>query len=143
VEKFSFPAWMSSLQTHDVCTNFSTSTFQRVRNKLIAEEPRVEQLKSRLKELFRFPQDSKNLSDEVLAVVKEYQRWAATTHAHPKSLQQRRNEAWRNTLMDILLIISYWWWVVNILSCRRNGRLVTFPLCYCQLGCQSHRSSQP
>ncbi|KAK7142587.1 hypothetical protein R3I94_012063 [Phoxinus phoxinus] len=45
----------------------------RVRNKLTAEEPGVEQLKSRLKELFRFPQDSKNLSDEVLAVVKEYQ----------------------------------------------------------------------
>lgn len=69
---------MSSLQTPYVCTNFidlfSTSTLQGVRNKLIAEEPRVEQLKSRLKELFRFPQDSKNLSDEVLAVVKEYQR---------------------------------------------------------------------
>lgn len=66
------------IKTHDVCTNFidlfSTSTLQGVRNKLIAEEPRVEQLKSRLKELFRFPQDSKNVSDEVLAVVKEYQR---------------------------------------------------------------------
>ncbi|XP_052009821.1 nesprin-3 [Xyrauchen texanus] len=44
-----------------------------VLKKLSAEEPWVEQLKSRLKELFRFPQDSKALSDEMLAVVKEYQ----------------------------------------------------------------------
>lgn len=53
---------------------FSASSFQGVRNKLVAEEPNVEQLKSQLKELFRFPQDSKALSDEMLAVVKEYQR---------------------------------------------------------------------
>ncbi|XP_030633286.1 nesprin-3 [Chanos chanos] len=44
-----------------------------VRNTLLAEEPRVEQLKAQLKELFRFSHDSKNLSDDVLAAIKEYQ----------------------------------------------------------------------
>ena len=45
-----------------------------MRNALLAEEPRVEQLKAQLKELFRFPQDHRELSDDVLAAVKEYQR---------------------------------------------------------------------
>ncbi|XP_010877051.2 nesprin-3 isoform X2 [Esox lucius] len=48
-------------------------TYTNVRDTLLAEEPQVENLKSQLKELFRFSQDSRHLSDDVLAVVKEYQ----------------------------------------------------------------------
>uniref|UniRef100_A0A3Q3J124 KASH domain-containing protein n=1 Tax=Monopterus albus TaxID=43700 RepID=A0A3Q3J124_MONAL len=39
------------------------------------EESQVELLKAQLKELFRFSEDSRHLSDDVLAVVKEHQRY--------------------------------------------------------------------
>lgn len=35
----------------------------------------MELLKAQLKELFRFSEDSRHLSDDVLAVVKEHQRY--------------------------------------------------------------------
>ena len=47
---------------------------QGVRNTLAGEESQVELLKAQLKELFRFSEDSRHLSDDVLAVVKEHQR---------------------------------------------------------------------
>uniref|UniRef100_A0A674F1N9 Spectrin repeat containing, nuclear envelope family member 3 n=1 Tax=Salmo trutta TaxID=8032 RepID=A0A674F1N9_SALTR len=47
--------------------------YMNVRNTLSAEESQVENIKAQLKELFRFPQDSRHLSDDVLAVVKEHQ----------------------------------------------------------------------
>ncbi|CAF98175.1 unnamed protein product [Tetraodon nigroviridis] len=47
-----------------------------VRNSLAGEESQVELLKSQLKELFRFSEDSRHLSDDVLAVVREHQRYA-------------------------------------------------------------------
>uniref|UniRef100_A0A8C8EVG4 Uncharacterized protein n=1 Tax=Oncorhynchus tshawytscha TaxID=74940 RepID=A0A8C8EVG4_ONCTS len=47
--------------------------YMNVRNTLSAEESQVENLKAQLKELFRFSQDSRHLSDDVLAVVKEHQ----------------------------------------------------------------------
>lgn len=46
-----------------------------MRNTLAGEESQVELLKSQLKELFRFSEDSRHLSDEVLTVVKEHQRY--------------------------------------------------------------------
>ncbi|TSV68152.1 Nesprin-3 [Bagarius yarrelli] len=48
-------------------------SFSDVRTVLLAEEPQVEQLKAQLKELYRFPHDSRQLADEVLTAVKEYQ----------------------------------------------------------------------
>lgn len=81
----------------------------RVRNKLIAEEPRVEQLKSRLKELFRFPQDSKNLSDEVLAVVKEYQ----SVKGRSFRLSSESETTLRQILQDPLYGFSQWSQVVS------------------------------
>lgn len=48
---------------------------QDVRNTLTGEESQVELLKAQLKELFRFSEDSRHLSDDVLAVVKEHQRY--------------------------------------------------------------------
>ncbi|XP_056151881.1 nesprin-3 isoform X2 [Lampris incognitus] len=47
--------------------------YMNVRNTLAAEETQVEHLKVQLKELFRFSEDSRHLSDDVLAVVKEHQ----------------------------------------------------------------------
>lgn len=49
-------------------------TLQDVRTVLSAEEPQVEQLRAELKDLYRFPRDSQELSDELLTAVKEYQR---------------------------------------------------------------------
>ncbi|KAK2878972.1 hypothetical protein Q8A67_019763 [Cirrhinus molitorella] len=84
-------------------------THTGVRNKLIAEEPRVEQLKSRLKELFRFPQDSKSLSDEVLAVVKEYQ----SVKGRSFRLSSESEMALRQILQDPLYGFSQWSQVVS------------------------------
>ncbi|CAM4648070.1 unnamed protein product [Leuciscus chuanchicus] len=81
----------------------------KVHNKLIAEEPGVEQLKSRLKELFRFPQDSKNLSDEVLAVVKEYQ----SVKGRSFRLSSESETSLRQILQDPLYGFSQWSQVVS------------------------------
>lgn len=54
---------------------FSICALQGVRNTLAGEESQVELLKAQLKELFRFSEDSRHLSDDVLAVVKEHQRY--------------------------------------------------------------------
>lgn len=48
---------------------------QGVKNTLAGEESQVELLKAQLKDLFRFSEDSRHLSDDVLAVVKEHQRY--------------------------------------------------------------------
>ncbi|XP_061076252.1 nesprin-3 isoform X1 [Conger conger] len=47
--------------------------YMNIRNTLAGEESHIEQLKAQLKELFRFSQDAKPLSEDVLTVVKEYQ----------------------------------------------------------------------
>ena len=52
----------------------SLTASQNIRNTLAAQESHIEQLKAQLKELFRFSQDTKPLSEDVLTVVKEYQR---------------------------------------------------------------------
>lgn len=52
---------------------------QGVRNTLAGEESQVELLKSQLKQLFRFSEDSRHLSDDVLAVVKDHQRYRPFT----------------------------------------------------------------
>lgn len=80
-----------------------------VRNKLIAQEPSVEELKSRLKELFRFPQDSKSLSDEVLAVVKEYQ----SVKGRSFRLSSESETALRQILQDPLYGFSQWGQLVS------------------------------
>lgn len=53
----------------------SICTLQGVRNTLAGEESQVELIKAQLKDLFRFSEDSHHLSDDVLAVVKEHQRY--------------------------------------------------------------------
>ncbi|XP_067848240.1 nesprin-3 isoform X2 [Heptranchias perlo] len=44
------------------------------RSVILAEEPRVEEFQIKLKELFRFSQNEKLLSDKVLSAIREYQR---------------------------------------------------------------------
>ncbi|XP_058254944.1 nesprin-3 isoform X2 [Hemibagrus wyckioides] len=48
-------------------------SYTDVRSVLSVAEPQVEQLKTQLKELYRFPHDTREIADEVLTVVKEYQ----------------------------------------------------------------------
>lgn len=48
-----------------------------MKNTLAEEEAQVELIKAQLKELFRFSEDSQHLSDDVLAVVREHQRYVA------------------------------------------------------------------
>ncbi|MEQ2197160.1 hypothetical protein XENOCAPTIV_024473, partial [Xenoophorus captivus] len=57
----------------------------------------VELLKSQLKELFRFSEDSRHLSDDVLAVVKEHQRLCSESELELRSI-----------LQDPLLNFSQW-----------------------------------
>lgn len=63
---------------------------QDVRNTVAGEESQVNLLKAQLKELFRFSEDSRHLSDDVLAVVKEHQRygtenWKSVVLNHKRS----------------------------------------------------------
>ncbi|TRZ00773.1 hypothetical protein DNTS_005309, partial [Danionella cerebrum] len=79
-------------------------THSKVRNTLMAAEPKVEELKSQLKELFRFPHESKSLSDEVLAVVKEYQ----SVRGRSFRLSSESETALRQILQDPLYGFSQW-----------------------------------
>ncbi|XP_072545116.1 nesprin-3 isoform X2 [Salminus brasiliensis] len=78
--------------------------YTAVRNALLAEEPRVEQLKAQLKELFRFPQDRRELSDDVLAAVKEYQ----SVKGRSSRLSSESETALRQVLQDPLHGFSQW-----------------------------------
>uniref|UniRef100_W5LNI7 Spectrin repeat containing, nuclear envelope family member 3 n=1 Tax=Astyanax mexicanus TaxID=7994 RepID=W5LNI7_ASTMX len=78
--------------------------YTAVRNALLAEEPRVEQLKAQLKELFRFPQDRRELSDDVLSAVKEYQ----SVKGRSSRLSSESETALRQVLQDPLHGFSQW-----------------------------------
>ncbi|XP_076833823.1 nesprin-3 [Brachyhypopomus gauderio] len=75
-----------------------------VRNALSAEETRVEWLRARLKELFRFPQHCRDLSDHVLAAVKEYQ----SLKGRSSRLSSESETALRQALQDPLHGFSQW-----------------------------------
>lgn len=60
-------------------------SLQGVKNTLVGEESQVEHLKAQLKDLFRFSEDSRHLSDDVLAVVKEHQRFVKGLFLAPTS----------------------------------------------------------
>lgn len=76
---------------------FHVYMLQGVRNTLAGEESQVELLKAQLKELFRFSADSRHLSDDVLAVVKEHQRYVTG------SLLLFKNPEWQNLVDHIYL----------------------------------------
>ncbi|KAM6969362.1 LOW QUALITY PROTEIN: nesprin-3 [Tautogolabrus adspersus] len=75
-----------------------------VRNALAGEESQVELLKAQLKELFRFSEDSRHLSDDVLAVVKEHQ----SVKCRATRLCSESESGLRNILQDPLLVYSQW-----------------------------------
>ncbi|XP_054470113.1 nesprin-3 [Anoplopoma fimbria] len=75
-----------------------------VRNTLAGEESQVELLKAQLKELFRFSEDSRHLSDDVLAVVKEHQ----SVKCRATRLCSESESGLRNVLQDPLLVYAQW-----------------------------------
>uniref|UniRef100_A0A3B4XVG2 Spectrin repeat containing, nuclear envelope family member 3 n=1 Tax=Seriola lalandi dorsalis TaxID=1841481 RepID=A0A3B4XVG2_SERLL len=75
-----------------------------VRNTLAGEESQVELLKAQLKDLFRFSVDSRHLSDDVLAVVKEHQ----SVKSRATRLCSESESGLRNILQDPLLVYAQW-----------------------------------
>ncbi|XP_071327546.1 nesprin-3 isoform X2 [Trachinotus anak] len=75
-----------------------------VRNTLAGEESQVELLKAQLKELFRFSVDSRHLSDDVLAVVKEHQ----SVKTRATRLCSESESGLRSILQDPLLVYTQW-----------------------------------
>uniref|UniRef100_UPI0037E896BD nesprin-3 isoform X1 n=2 Tax=Semicossyphus pulcher TaxID=241346 RepID=UPI0037E896BD len=75
-----------------------------VRNALAGEESQVELLKAQLKELFRFSEDSRHLSDDVLAVVKEHQ----SVKCRATRLCSESESGLRHILQDPLLVYTQW-----------------------------------
>uniref|UniRef100_A0A3Q1F2V9 Spectrin repeat containing, nuclear envelope family member 3 n=1 Tax=Acanthochromis polyacanthus TaxID=80966 RepID=A0A3Q1F2V9_9TELE len=75
-----------------------------VRNTLAGEESQVELLKAQLKELFRFSEDSRHLSDDVLAVVKEHQ----SVKCRATRLCSESESGLRSILQDPLLVYAQW-----------------------------------
>uniref|UniRef100_A0A8C5EA24 KASH domain-containing protein n=1 Tax=Gouania willdenowi TaxID=441366 RepID=A0A8C5EA24_GOUWI len=67
-------------------------------------EPQVEHLKSQLKELFRFSEDSHHLSDDVLAVVKEQQ----SVKCKATRMCAESESVLRKILQDPLLVYTQW-----------------------------------
>uniref|UniRef100_A0AAX7T4S0 Spectrin repeat containing, nuclear envelope family member 3 n=1 Tax=Astatotilapia calliptera TaxID=8154 RepID=A0AAX7T4S0_ASTCA len=75
-----------------------------VRNTLAGEESQVELLKAQLRELFRFSEDSRHLSHDVLAVVKEHQ----SVKCRATRLCSESELGLRNILQDPLLVYDQW-----------------------------------
>ncbi|XP_035024297.1 nesprin-3 isoform X3 [Hippoglossus stenolepis] len=75
-----------------------------VKNTLAREESQVELLKSQLKELFKFSVDSRQVSEDVLAVVKEHQ----SVKSRATRLCSELQSGLRNILQDPLLVYTQW-----------------------------------
>ncbi|XP_061749861.1 nesprin-3 [Nerophis ophidion] len=75
-----------------------------VRKGVAMEETQVEHLKSQLKDLFRFSEDSRHISDDVLAVVKEHQ----SVKCKAARLCSESECVLRNTLQDPLMSFGQW-----------------------------------
>uniref|UniRef100_A0A7N6AE11 Spectrin repeat containing, nuclear envelope family member 3 n=1 Tax=Anabas testudineus TaxID=64144 RepID=A0A7N6AE11_ANATE len=78
--------------------------YRDVRNTLAGEESQVDFLKTQLKELFRFSEDSRHLSDDVLALVKEHQ----SVKCRVTRLCSESESGLRNILQDPLLVYAQW-----------------------------------
>lgn len=78
--------------------------YSGVRNTLAGNESQVELLKSQLKDLFRFSEDSRHLKDDVLAVVKEHQ----SVKSRASRLCSESELELRSILQDPLLNCSQW-----------------------------------
>nr|XP_015205790.1 PREDICTED: nesprin-3 isoform X2 [Lepisosteus oculatus] len=78
--------------------------YMATRMALAEEESSIERLKAQLKGLFRLSQDTKPLSDEVLAVVKEYQ----SVKSKAFRLSMEMEASLRRVLQDPLRDFSQW-----------------------------------
>uniref|UniRef100_A0A1A8GNZ7 Spectrin repeat containing, nuclear envelope family member 3 n=1 Tax=Nothobranchius korthausae TaxID=1143690 RepID=A0A1A8GNZ7_9TELE len=78
--------------------------YSEVRRTLVGEDSQVDLLKSQLKELFRFSEDSRHLSDDVLAVVKEHQ----SVKCRANRLCSESELELRSLLEDPLVVFSQW-----------------------------------
>ncbi|XP_062253911.1 nesprin-3 isoform X2 [Platichthys flesus] len=78
--------------------------YKGVKKTLAREESQVELLKSQLKELFKFSVDSRQVSDDVLAVVKEHQ----SVKSRATRLCSELQSGLRNILQDPLLVYTQW-----------------------------------
>ncbi|XP_077431418.1 nesprin-3 isoform X2 [Vanacampus margaritifer] len=78
--------------------------YMGVRKALVGEESQVDHLKFQLKELFRFSEDSRHISDDVLGVVKEHQ----SVKCRAAKLCSASESGLRNTLQDPLLFFARW-----------------------------------
>ncbi|PWA16375.1 hypothetical protein CCH79_00004451 [Gambusia affinis] len=78
--------------------------YSGVRNMLAGKESQVELLKSQLKDLFRFSEDPRHLTDDVLAVVKEHQ----SVKSRASRLCSESELELRSLLRDPLLSFSQW-----------------------------------
>ncbi|XP_070403256.1 nesprin-3 isoform X3 [Nothobranchius furzeri] len=78
--------------------------YSEVRRTLVGEDSQVDLLKSQLKELFRFSEDSRHLSDDVLAVVKEHQ----SVKCRANRLCSESELELRSLLQDPLIVFSRW-----------------------------------
>ncbi|XP_068195214.1 nesprin-3 [Antennarius striatus] len=98
----------ASCQTDANCTeNQMVDQWRRymvMKNTLAGEESQVELLKAQLKELFRFSEDSRHLSDDVLAVVKEHQ----SVKYRVAKLCSESETGLKLLLQDPLLLYAQW-----------------------------------
>ncbi|KAM4724352.1 nesprin-3 isoform 2-T2 [Anableps anableps] len=83
--------------------------YSGVRNTLAGKEPQVELLKSQLKDLFRFSEDPRHLTDDVLAVVQEHQ----SVKCRASRLCSESELELRSLLQDPLLNFSQWAYSVS------------------------------
>lgn len=58
-----------------------------MKNSLAEQEKQVELIKVQLKDLFRFSEDSQYISDDVVAVVREHQRYVAASWDNTVSIK--------------------------------------------------------
>ncbi|KAG7461157.1 hypothetical protein MATL_G00207130 [Megalops atlanticus] len=78
--------------------------YMEVRRALSEEEPRVEQLKARLTELFRLSPSTTPVTDQLLTVLKEHQR----VKGNAFRLWMEKDTAFRQALLDPLRGFSRW-----------------------------------
>lgn len=56
-----------------------------MKTSLAEQETLLDRIKAQLKDLFRFSQDSQYISDDVVAVVREHQRYGPSDQTHTVS----------------------------------------------------------
>ncbi|XP_078516241.1 nesprin-3 isoform X2 [Lissotriton helveticus] len=74
--------------------------YSAARAALAAEEPRVEGLKSQLKELFRFSQDVQDPSNSVISAIREYQSVKSKAFKHCTETESALRQCFQNPLRE-------------------------------------------